>query len=720
MHRNSTKDRLKQKLKSKSIVSRDLTWQLVEIACRELKTNLLKNSTIKLNQELGRELLAKLQKNDDPEPIFDSLNQQVSKIAQLCEFDINTPTLPFEVLTALHRYFFNAINLAFTHILNQLRISKPKNAALKIETDMFAILLSLVNLQARLINYRTRNNDFNFLINNIDHVKILYELNLFLSNHCLLITSDAANFQKILAIQQNPGIIVAGPILRDLINIFFQTGQLDEVEKYLIYFKSEIAKIKSESDPLYYQSITELYLDMKWQLAIQKQDFSTARHYFSKVRRQATKDYDFGIPFSDDLILMTKFSSGKLCNNNPEEALFFATVSKDCIQKNIELFENPKKLHPEYQGQESDQKERISAFEANLIAINIVIHKLKKDITNSKYKALELLNIGFFDSIKLAEKEGNKEKYVIVVKCEPDQVASFYNICLAKKIFCYQDNDSVVFEKPHHLSVDVFKKTIDLWLEIKDQNSISKNISHINFSTNSTSTTASVVATTTTLVDVKSVDNKQQTLSVVEPTHSHNRKDKKKNKKSANNKNSVGSTVPHDNKMKQEIKWDNQHIYRFADPNCSIYQLYAPYSVDQNYVCIHPELIDIIYHTNKAAFWDLHNLCTRGYVLGNSKGKKGFIIHSQVFTQQGNTTTATNFENKNKKSNYNTNAPKNDQMLSIKGKNCCHDWRFFGRSFKKVTISNKTHTLFLIDSWSPKHKKKATRPIAEITLKKEC
>lgn len=154
-------------------------------------------------------------------------------------------------------------------------------------------------------------------------------------------------------------------------------------------------------------------------------------------------------------------------------------------------------------------------------------------------------------------------------------------------------------------------------------------------------------------------------------------------------------------KKETVIEFDSTYIYRSLNSNCNIYKLYAPYS-KHNYVCIDPALIDYLDLNNRYALVDLIHMCEVGHVLGNSKGKKGFILSGKPFKEMVQKTVTSHTK---KEDRMETKKPTVNSYIKVK--NSSKDWRFFGTEYVKKTIDNKDYTLYIVDSWSPNHKSKA-------------
>jgi hypothetical protein len=147
-------------------------------------------------------------------------------------------------------------------------------------------------------------------------------------------------------------------------------------------------------------------------------------------------------------------------------------------------------------------------------------------------------------------------------------------------------------------------------------------------------------------------------------------KGKEKQKPTKREEKTDGLSRPSDNNTIKAIRWGNGYpTFNPYNANCHVYKLYGS-TAHNCYVYLNKALLDYLNDFNKEAATNAQSICARGRTSIRKQGDKGVIIHGD-------------------------NAKLKDPGV---------DYRLFGRKVKSVTVGKKTHNLFEINGFSPRHK----------------
>jgi hypothetical protein len=270
-------------------------------------------------------------------------------------------------------------------------------------------------------------------------------------------------------------------------------------------------------------------------------------------------------------------------------------------------------------------------------------------------------------------------------------VPQLFELCKQAKLSCQLEDGKIIVSNALEISPEECEKILEAWVKTNPPIVVKETPSATVKKENATEKTPSASADVKDSTDkVKKAGKEKKTIE----------------KKVVPEKKTVSAPVL---KTAKIVPWDEHHIYS-SIMKSGIFRLNASFS-KRNYVFVHERLAAQVRATNKYAYNDLMSMCDVGHVLGNSIGGRGFLIGSVDFSLDIETPAAATKKDK-KKSAATEPEQKSSDQLYIKGKNAAHDWRFFGRSCKVFVNKekDKRYTLFMIDSWSSKHKEKPSTP----------
>ena len=556
------------------------------------------------------------------------------------------------LLSALERYKENL------SVLQALHLDEDNRWLIQAIPATFREIVVVLN-QIKLKNNDHNNEQLNKLIIKLSELHI--KINLFIRHHCTTTNNELVKFKMMVSNE-----ITAG--YEALTNANACLNHFTNMSRYLSEFKKELVTSNSSlkgSWLLYY-----LYSSS---LACKNNNLTLAKDYFLKSKREVDKTLDSQYPISLNFIdVAIEFIKKCTEINNTEMALFFTKITKDTLTRNINVL----KYCNTHRTKENDfiaYPREIKHSEKYLSELNPQIAAYKKNIFDKKLSSLRerYKDISFTDQSTTNNKVTS---YHIGLVINEDLKNLSNNFERAGIIFETVDG-VLIIDKVIETPISKIIKSIHA----------RKKLNQAMLSTNR-SVTQYLADTQTIQKESATEPNDLKDGKTEEPTESLPKPEKIKTRKALSTNNEPAPDTTKD----KIITWgDDFPIYQKLNPTPKVFKLYGSIA-KRHYVFINKQLSQALKETNPLARLNLKKMCERGKLLGNSKGKKGFVFIKDI-------------ESITKKRNKNAETTVTNRL---KVKDCKKNYRFFAETAKIVKEENgKEYTLMQINGWQEDHHK---------------
>lgn len=464
---------------------------------------------------------------------------------------------------------------------------------------------------------------------------------------------------------------------------FSRPGKCEEFLK-----KSKLISQKSANNRA---NILVNYYLLKVRKPFHNKDVAKIINYFRKVIAIHDGDERFGINIEENVITTIRnIAKEKLYEGRYEEALNCIELSKECAEIKLSFYDkaskkrlsNPELYASLLKSMKTDQPGLQKAHES-------VIEMVKREnkyyetivglIRKKKMELLSALTESNKAYLSEASSIANEDSFETkIVMTDNNQYRSLYRELKAVRIPCQIDGNVITLDDILTLNVEKLNLALNKWTEGMEL--LHSRLQHAKLFENSVITALTAesnekpnqpVREDRTQLDFKGEAEKEGTVAAYKNNLSPKRNSKWREKENREENLSCGDTTDSAvEKHDKIIAWsDDYPAYRRADTDCEVHKLYG-FPSKHSYVFINKELLKFLRVNDKFAAKNLETMCARGKVLGNSRGKKGFIL--------------------------------NDENAKVK--DCTKDYRFFGKKTKLATHNQKTYSLFEINGYSARHK----------------